>query len=690
MKIKNILFPLLVGSAGFVFPGCTDDFEEVNTNPNKVYNVNLEDVWSGTVKRSMDVFAELNYNRLLNFSRSVVVQFNTNPGQDTGDAYFRKFYVEILRDLVKLERQYGNDPATYANRLAIIKTWKSYCFYMMASMWGPIPMSDAISDGSENKRYYKYDSEIEIYTAILKDLTDAYTMLENANSTAAVAMEMDPVYGADGNGQPDMQKWKRFCNSLRLNVAMHIQNLDRELSREYALKAMQGDLMTSNSDNAILRYGTMLENSSSYYYTRFIYNQTSFNKSVYPAVGEYFYIYLKSFDDPRMPKFIHKSNELAVGNEKAYVFTDTITRPHQCFNRDNTNQGYRKCPDYAEHQADKLNAFRRDSIIVEYMAEYVPLNELNNLPSGWEWGIIPTDPNNNRYFDPLDRFNSQYNPSFVQDNFVNEQAQMPILTYADVCFLKAEAAMLYLADEGSAKSYYEEGIMASMAQYGVTDYNAYLSHDGVKWGTSYKGYHDRRMLYQAQINGENGSEGKLEQIYKQRYIADFFMGLEEWNLERRTRALDFPPFFMSGGSSNIEGVNSTYNYWTERLIYPEAEISKNSTAYYEGIAKLQASSPFYRSERWGDNVFSSLGFAKLNPQLESAPTKWGGHHVIYPQLEYMKHCWGKTYEEVLESARAYSGQTVASVALGKISYKWTSTYSVYETEDMPPHDDITE
>ena len=42
--------------------------------------------------------------------------------------------------------------------------------------------------------------------------------------------------------------------------------------------------------------------------------------------------------------------------------------------------------------------------------------------------------------------------------------------------------------------------------------------------------------------GSNGQEGQLEQIYKQRHFADFFNGIEGWNLERRTRAFGWPPF----------------------------------------------------------------------------------------------------------------------------------------------------
>ncbi|MBD5312633.1 MAG: SusD/RagB family nutrient-binding outer membrane lipoprotein [Bacteroides sp.] len=678
MKFKSYIIPgLLSGAFALSMIGCTDDFEEVNSNPNKVYSVELGDLWSGTVKRSMDFFSEVNYNRLFNFSRSIIVQYSTNPSQDTGDSYFKKFYVEIMRDLINLERRYSQNPETYGTRLAIIKTWKSYCFYYMCSLYGPIPMSDAISDGSENKRYYAYDSEKEIYTAILKDLDEAYTLFENG--APVEALEMDPVFG--NGGAADLGKWKRFSNSLRLNVAMHVQNLDSDLARENALAALGRDLFISNDDNVNLNYGTTLENSASWYYNRFIYNQSSFSQSSYPALSEYLYIYVASFNDPRLEAMFLKSNAKNPSpTSTVYVYTDTITRPHACGNNSRLTDTY--CSDYKKHQADGLNEYRRDSLTIEITSPYVPFCELNSIPTGWQWANNPADVNGTRFTDPLWKYQGEYNPSFIQDRYVDETSSLTLLTYADVCFLQAEAEIIFKGNAGAAQGYYEQGIRAAMERAGVTDYADYMKRDGIKWGTSYAGFHDRRMLYQAKIDGANGTEGLLEQVYKQRWFADIMIPLEQWNMERRTRALDFPPFFLYNASVSIDGVNSTYNYWTERLIYPNAEHIKNAAACAEGVQKLQAASPYYRTEREGDNIFTSLGIAKKIPNIETADETWGRSHTVFPRLEYWHHQWGATYDEVVESAKAYTGNSNASLALGLVKFKINSK-KVYDTPDMP-------
>ena len=655
--------------------GCTDDFEEVNTNPNKVYAVELGDIWAGTVKRSMDFIERANYEKLFNFSRSVIVQAFTNAGQDTGDSYYSTFYVDIIRDLTTLEKRYSADPATYANRLGIVKTWKSYMYYMMVSMYGPIPMSDAINDGSGNKRLYRYDSEQEIYSTILEDLTAAYDMMKNADDSAISAMTGDPIFG--NGGAPDMDKWIRFANSLRLNIAMHIENLDPELSRTMALEALEGDLINSNAGNVSPKYGTTAELSHSYYYDRFIYNRTSFSKTTYPAMSELFYMYLHTLEDPRLPKYFHQANALApTPNASKFTYTDTIVRPHKCYNRDGSD--YKKCPLYsnAEHKAHLKHLM--DSVEVEVMSLYEPLHERAQLATTWEWAVRPGSTNNTRYSPLINKGGTEYTVSYVHTSFVDEQSALPIFSYADVCFLKAEALLKYRNDASGARTAYEQGIAASMEQYGVSDYSSYLSHAGVAWGTDITGCRDERNTYRATVNGSNGDEGLIEQIIKQRYIADMMIPLEQWNIERRTRAFNFPPYFLENASPDIEGVNLTFNYWTERLIYPNSEYTKNREGVTGGIAKLQATAPYLRPERGGDNVFTSLGFARKQPGIDNAVEYWGSHREVVPAVEYYLGQWGKTYDEVLENAKAFTGETVATVALTNIGYKWTGTISTYD------------
>lgn len=669
-----------------LLPGCTKNFEEINSNPTKYYDVDLNTVFPGTIYRTMDLIGELNIQgRILTFSRYAVLTFHASPSQETGDTYFNKFYIGIIRDLAKLERDY-TDQEGFENRLAMVKTWKAYMFYMMASMYGGVPMSEAITDGTVGVRHYKYDTEKEMYTQMLELLKEAGSLYNVDNPAVGDYMETDPVFGVGGLGRSDLAKWQKFTNTLRLNIAMHAQNLSMELAREHATEVMQdpGKLMSSVDDMAQIQAGQDVEMSSSYYFRRFIKGQTSFDGG-YPALNEYFALYLFSYDDPRLPKYAQKSNELVMNGEAktpsntpVYLFTDTLTRHHAEFCGNDINDREHYCPDYALHQADGMNDQRMDSILVNYTMPYLPApQESNGLATGWEWDFVPgREAEGIRYNDPLSR-SSPYNTSYVHDDFLKEDARTVLLTYADACFLKAEAAILFGLP--GAQQYYEEGIRASFAQYGLSgQVDDYMAQDGIKWNTDGRGFADRRLLYRANIKGKGGAENHLEQIYKQRYIAGFFNCLEGWNLERRTRVLRFPPFFINGQTGSAEGYNQTYNYWNERFIYPISEENKNKDAYYQAIENLKMESPYFRGDRWGDNVFTSLGFAKLNPDLAFADFLYQGNKRIRSSAEYFSKKYGKNYKEVVETAKQMTGLADEREALKQaFHYEFRELYSTY-------------
>jgi hypothetical protein len=676
MKTRKI-YGIILSALLFLGSGCTDGFEEINKDPNKLYDVDFNYVFPGVVYRSMNNLAELNFNYLLTYSRYAVIQAFCGPRQDEGDGFYNRFYVQILRDLEKTDWEYAGKTG-YENRLAIVKTWKAYTYYIMASMYGGIAMSDAMLT-DENKTEYKYDTEAAAYLQMLELLEEAIALYNPQSLYSTDVLNPDPVFGATGS----VSKWRKFANTLQLNIALHIQNLSPEIAESYVKKAMTHEdwLIASNDENVSPKWGSNINSDVSYYYNRLLKGieaqPSEFNQTIYPGMGEYFATYLFTFNDPRKEEYFAVTNANALSvTEKPFLFTDTITRPHIC-----VRTGTDKCPDYTEHQADGLNYLRRDSIKAQYTVPYVPLSELPFMAFNWEAEYVsPTS--TERVSDPIISLASKYNPSYVQRRFLDKEAPLPILSYSDACFLKAEAKIRYGTGSQSAEYYYNEGISASFAQYGITSKASdYTKQDGIKWNTNKTGFSDRRGLYTAQINGAGGDANHLEQIYKQRYFAGFGNYLEAWNLERRTRSLSFPPFFASGVSGGVEGSNSTYNYSMERFIYPKTELSQNANQYQIALDNLKAVSPFYRADRWGDNIFTSLGIAKKNPGLETADANYVGNKRIAFYAGYFIHTYGATYEEMLAKAKEMTGETNDTKALTKaFNYKAGAIISTYLPE----------
>jgi hypothetical protein len=146
-----------------------------------------------------------------------------------------------------------------------------------------------------------------------------------------------------------------------------------------------------------------------------------------------------------------------------------------------------------------------------------------------------------------------------------------ILTYAELCFIQAEAAALGMAGLSNPQQYYEDGVTASILQWGGSEADA----------TTY--------LAQAGVAYAGGSAG-LEQIHLQKWIALFTQGSEAWSNWRRT---GHPSTIVPGPSAYAEGIPVA-----RRLPYPGSEQTVNAAALAAAIARQGADT--YATRMWWD------------------------------------------------------------------------------------------
>ncbi len=130
-----------------------------------------------------------------------------------------------------------------------------------------------------------------------------------------------------------------------------------------------------------------------------------------------------------------------------------------------------------------------------------------------------------------------------------------IMTYAEVLFLKAEAAERGWTS-GDAQSLYEAGIQKSMEQYGQSMPDGYLTQPSV-----------------AYPSGDQTEA--LAQINRQKWVALFYTGLEGWFNWRRTGTPDIDP--------SVQNVNQ--DQIPVRFRYPESEQSLNAENYQEAVER---------------------------------------------------------------------------------------------------------
>ncbi len=132
----------------------------------------------------------------------------------------------------------------------------------------------------------------------------------------------------------------------------------------------------------------------------------------------------------------------------------------------------------------------------------------------------------------------------------NKKLPSWFMTYAELSFIQAEAAERGLGGlSGSAASYYQNGIKASMAQWGVTDQTAI-----------------NNFLAQPNIAYKGGVEG-LKQIAIQKWVALVTDGDQSWAEWRRTCQ---PSAIVAGPAAVVNFVPRRFQYsTTEASVNPD-------------------------------------------------------------------------------------------------------------------------
>jgi hypothetical protein len=123
-------------------------------------------------------------------------------------------------------------------------------------------------------------------------------------------------------------------------------------------------------------------------------------------------------------------------------------------------------------------------------------------------------------------------------------APIRMLTFAEYNFMRAEAALRF-SSPGTAQTFFQEGIRASMLSAGVlpADVTTYLTTNGTLTGTPAQ---------------------QLEQIINEKYIASYGVVSEPWSDFRRT---GYPVLTLPS--------NAVVPYFPRSLFYPQIEIDTN-------------------------------------------------------------------------------------------------------------------
>ncbi|WGH75423.1 SusD/RagB family nutrient-binding outer membrane lipoprotein [Tenacibaculum tangerinum] len=362
------------------------------------------------------------------------------------------------------------------NQIAVAKIMWAYYFQWMTDRWGMLPYTEAF--GGVQQPYPKYDSQESIY----KDLFDKID--------EAVA-QMDGGSGPDGdiifNG--NMSQWKKFANTLKMNMAIRLAKVYPSPTGYAATKFNEamGGAISSVSENIM-----------------------------YPCIDN------DSFDNPYQDDYVDAG------------------RTDECL---------------SDVLVDKMLA-TNDPRLPMFGEPAESSGTFVGLQYGWaDAGSIPNA-----------------DVSFMNNDLILESTtSLPMFTYAQIAFNKAEAVLLGWIP-GNAQTYYEEAILASMEQWEVEPIriDEIPQPDGTILEVEVDVYDEYLNRPEVTFDAANA----MNQIAEQKWLALFYQPYEAWAEWRR---LDYP--VLTPAVDALTG-----NSIPVRHAYPSNEPTQNKVGYDAAVA----------------------------------------------------------------------------------------------------------
>nr|WP_299382596.1 SusD/RagB family nutrient-binding outer membrane lipoprotein [Allomuricauda sp.] len=225
--------------------GCTDDFEEINANPNQPEEVSSDLLLSTVITSLANATVDDGGWDRGNIVAQLTAKINFtgfdryNWGSESG--LWNSFYgilpeINIILENAMME---ASRNTSYEGMALVLR---AYVFANLTDNWGDIPYSEAIA-GSEGNFTPAYDTQEEVYNGILADLRTAETQLALGQ----------PILGGDVLYDGDLTKWRQLANSLRLRYLMRISG-KTNVGAEMQSILDSGVFIATNEDNASVVY----------------------------------------------------------------------------------------------------------------------------------------------------------------------------------------------------------------------------------------------------------------------------------------------------------------------------------------------------------------------------------------------------------------------------------------------------
>ena len=306
MKTRNKLsVSFLIVVFGILFTACSDEFFDVNENPNDP----AISTPSLTLPSAQEYFSSLNATTMTYMGNMFVYNWSKPSNWSANADYFRynitnsfnatifeTSYIDILKNLTYIDNY--EDPTgavDYSAYKVISAILKGFQYHLLVDIYGDIPYSEANQRG-ENPTP-AYDDAETIYKDVIAKLTEAANLAGNLPVNAENPGDSDIIFGGD------MVKWAQFANTVKLRMLVRMSNTNQYgyINEEIAKINNNGQGFITEDVVSNPGYSNDLEARQSPFFGYFFkINGSQEDRNDYTVASDYTIDYLTNTNDPRL------------------------------------------------------------------------------------------------------------------------------------------------------------------------------------------------------------------------------------------------------------------------------------------------------------------------------------------------------------------------------------------------------
>jgi len=510
--MKKFFISLVAISSVFMMNSCSEDYLDVNRNPNEAYNNQLtpkerlaaaEVSIFATQGVTLNRFGNLMMNAWTGNIFQYTAPFDDEMKMNVTSTFYNNIWDNYYLGINNFQTIINSDnPANrYNGHIAAAKILKAYYMQTIVDLYNDAPYSDAFK-GQANLTP-KYDKGKYIYRDLIKEVDEAIALLTSygtqtyfSSTTATTGSLEDPIFGTN------IASWKLMANTVKLKLIVRLSNCtDPEVIayRDAALASLSALETSYISADVTINpgYGTAnaAQQNPLYRNYGFLNISSEINSGYRLVLGS------ANIIDNMLGR-TSRANGLIDARVQRMFFANAFANI----------DGAEVTPGFAGYYGLEQGTTNNANTVGDYVGLGPKQFYLNRDPGSQQAGIV--------------------------------------LSAAEVQFLLAEAAVVYPSKFSNAQARFNAGITASFTYLGVANNaNTYINNSNLRPNV-----------------GWTASTNKIAAIQYQRWIA----------LTNINPTETFISYTKTGFPVTPMPINTSVTSRPTRLIYPQSEYVANS------------------------------------------------------------------------------------------------------------------